>query len=269
MSGEKYPNQGKRWTAEETDYLCEHWGTTPMNALCRNLGRSRSAIENKVTQMGLGRWVNNSSLLSFREIANGMGYSCGWVDYQEEKGLKVIRKRGTGGIAYRMVRLEDFWEHLKKHQDEIDLSRMEPLAFGEEPEWVADARRRSAKRKLKRNEWTTEMENKVLTDAEEMTLDEIAKKYGMSASAIDNRIQKLGKLRAKRYDAKYWTDEERAKLSRLVDTEMDMDGISEAMGRSFHSVRAELARQNGGVVSLKKIRKAKKESGDADGRSMS
>lgn len=261
------------WTPEETEYLREQWGTTTIKRLSQNLGRTESAIAIHASALGLGKWIRNGSLLSFREIADGMGYTIGWVEHCVEKGLEMRRKKGTSGMSYRLVELKDLWAYLKEHQEEIDFSRMEPGIFGKEPDWVADARRRSAMRGPTKKAWTKEQEEKLLTDTKHgnMTVEELADKYGVSCNAIICKLRRLGKYRPCPKNGGYrrWTKEERAELDRMVDTDMDEREIADALGRSTGAVHTELARRYDGVSSLRKIREAKRKCGDVDERSMS
>lgn len=244
MSDEKYPRRGKLWTEEETEYLCEQWGTTTIKRLSQNLGRTESAIALRAVELGLGKWVHNSSLLTFSEIADGMGYSVGWVDRLVEKGLKVKRKRGTPGMTYRLVELNDLWKFLEKHKDEFDLSRMEPGAFGKEPDWVAGARRRSAMRGPIKRHWTPEMEGRLLAEAKrgDRTAYDIAEKFGMSVDAVKSKLRNLGGPKLKPRRNRAWTAKEKAKLKRMMKAGKSQKEMAEALGRTIPAIRGAVHR---------------------------
>ena len=44
--------------------------------------------------------------------------------------------------SFRVVYIEEFWEWAERYRSFIDFSKMEPLALGEEPGWVAEQRKK-------------------------------------------------------------------------------------------------------------------------------
>ena len=61
-----------------------------------------------------------------------------WV---ENRGLPVHTKK-VNRCSFRVVYIEEFWEWAERYRSFIDFSKMEPLALGEEPDWVAEQRKK-------------------------------------------------------------------------------------------------------------------------------
>ena len=134
-----------RWTAEEEEYLAENWGTLAIPTLARNLGRSEDAVVIRARRLGLGPFLDSGDYVSFNQLLvavtggnSGYGYKIkSWV---ENRGFPLHYKR-VGSQQWRIVYLKEYWKWAEKNRAFIDFSRMEPLALGEEPEWVAEQRR--------------------------------------------------------------------------------------------------------------------------------
>ena len=135
-----------RWTAEEEEYLAENWGTLAIPTLARNLGRSEDAVVIRARRLGLGPFLDSGDYVSFNQLLvavtgsnSGYGYKIkSWV---ENRGFPLHYKR-VGSQQWRIVYLKEFWEWAEKNRAFIDFSRMELLALGEEPELVAEQRRK-------------------------------------------------------------------------------------------------------------------------------
>lgn len=50
---EESSKRNRRWTAEEVDFLCKHWGHIPLEPLAKQLKRTTHAVRGKARDMGL------------------------------------------------------------------------------------------------------------------------------------------------------------------------------------------------------------------------
>lgn len=71
-------------------------------------------------------------------------YSYKMISWVENRGLPVHNKRVQQN-TFRVVYLKEFWTWAEKNRSFLDFSKLEPLAFGEEPAWVAEQRKRDFK----------------------------------------------------------------------------------------------------------------------------
>ncbi len=71
-------------------------------------------------------------------------YSYKMISWVENRGLPVHNQRVQQN-TFRVVYLKEFWTWAEKNRSFLDFSKLEPLAFGEEPAWVAEQRKRDFK----------------------------------------------------------------------------------------------------------------------------
>lgn len=64
----------KNWTAEEIEYLSEHFGQSSYGTLAKNLGRSVEAIKIKATKLKLGAFLQNGEYITFHQLLATLGY---------------------------------------------------------------------------------------------------------------------------------------------------------------------------------------------------
>ena len=82
---------------------------------------------------------------------NGSSYTIKqWID----KGLPVKTKRVKNNFKI-LINLEDFWKWADRNKTIIDFSKLEPLIFGKEPEWLEDQRKVDIENNyFKKTPWT-------------------------------------------------------------------------------------------------------------------
>ena len=71
-------------------------------------------------------------------------YSYKMISWVKNRGLPVHNKRVQKN-TFRVVYLKEFWTWAEKNRSFMDFSKLEPLALGEEPAWVAEQRKRDFK----------------------------------------------------------------------------------------------------------------------------
>lgn len=128
----------KTWTDEQTEKLCNLWGTKDYQYISRMLGHTEVAIRLKAKRLGLGAVRNASDYICAREVSRIMGVDVHTVtDYWTKKlGLPCKRIKGKKRTLYVMVRHDNLIEFLKNNQEIFDSRRIEPYALGCEPDWL-------------------------------------------------------------------------------------------------------------------------------------
>lgn len=190
---------GKPWTPEEEALLYEKWGTISISGIAKNLGRTEDAVIIRASRLGLGAFLECGEYVSLHQLLVAMGYDGGgnyklksWV---ENRGLPVHKKRRLAQ-SVRVVYLDEFWEWAEKNRSFIDFSKMEPLALGEEPPWVAEQRKKdfTANAIQRKDVWTQADDSrlKMLLSQKKYTWAELSKEMNRSCGAIQRRIKDLG-----------------------------------------------------------------------------
>lgn len=188
------------WTAEEENYLQEKWGTCSIPAIAKKLGRSINAVKQKASRMGLGAVLMggdyitlNQLLIAVKGSNGGGGYVMkSWV---ENRGLPVHTKKVVSN-SFRVVYLDEFWKWAEKNRSFIDFTKMEPMALGEEPKWVAEQRKKDFQGYAlqRKDAWTSEEDSRLIMLLKEhkYTYAELTDMLHRSSGAIQHRCQDLG-----------------------------------------------------------------------------
>ena len=143
----KSPPLGKRiWTPEDENYLAEKWGYASVPAIAKKLNRTENAVVVRAQRLGLGAVLMAGGYVTLNQLlATVTGRERGntyqrksWV---ENRGLPVHRKK-VNRCSFSVVYLEEFWEWAERNRSFLDFSKMEPLALGREPSWVAEQRKK-------------------------------------------------------------------------------------------------------------------------------
>lgn len=239
---------GKRWTLEEETLLMDKWGELSIPGIAKRLGRTEDAVKVRAVRMKLGPVLMAGEYVTLNQLLKAVtgtdsAYSYKMTSWVEKRGLPVRTKR-VGRCAWRVIYLDEFWKWAEKNRSFIDFSRMEPLALGKEPGWVA------AQRKIdfvsfanqRKDPWTSQEDELLiyLLKQHKYTWAELPGKLRRSAGAIQRRCCDLGLKERPVRESPYnpWAD---ADLQRMAD--MIRQGCSYAMigsscgGRSEKAVR--------------------------------
>ncbi|MCM1439183.1 MAG: hypothetical protein NC131_08270 [Roseburia sp.] len=190
----------RNWTPEEEEYLKENWGVTTIPGIAKHLNRSVNAIKVRVARLGLGPYLESGEYVTFHQLAMALGYGGGSDTYKlkswaENRGFPIHNKRRDKSVI-RVVYLDEFWEWAEQHRSFLDFSKMEPLALGAEPDWVAEQRKKDYTAfAIQRKDTWTEAEDsrlKMLLSQHKYTWAELSKELRRSCGAIDRRIRDLG-----------------------------------------------------------------------------
>lgn len=244
---------GRNWTPEEEAYLQDNWGTISVNAICKKLNRSRDAIMVRVGRLGLPPYFESGEYITMHQLVLALGYSPGADNYKltswiQNRGFPVRTKRHTQKVV-RVVYLEEFWKWAEKNRSFLDFSNMEPLALGEEPEWVAQQRKKDAKAfSLQRKDpWTPGEDHRLelLLKEHKYGYAELSAILHRSAGAIQRRCTDLGlKERPVRADnhspESKWTDADFEILADGIRNGDSYTVIGNAIGKSEKAIRGKV-----------------------------
>ena len=228
----------KNWKPAEDDYLQENWGKYSIPAIAKNLNRSVNAVKIRAGRLRLGPALMggdyitlNQLLIAVKGTNAGGGYAMkSWV---QNRGLPVHTKKVVNN-SFRVVYLDEFWEWAEKNRSFIDFSKMEPLALGEEPDWVTEQRKKDFQSFAiqRKDQWTSADDSRLvmLLRQHKYGYAELSEMLQRSAGAIQRRCQDLGiderPVRANPHaESAKWTD---------TDFEIRADGIRK--GDSYTSI---------------------------------
>ena len=243
----------KKWTQADVDYLQENYGKYSLPVLAKNLGRSVNAIKCMRTRLGLGAFLMNGDYVSLNQLLLAVSggsstYSYKMISWVQNRGLPVHTKK-VDACSFRIVYLDEFWEWAEKNRSFLDFSKMEPLALGEEPHWVAEQRKKdiNAFHLQRKDPWTTAEDSRLtmLLKMHKYGYAELSEMLHRSAGAIQRRCTDLGikerPIKADNHsqEAK-WTDED---FEMLADGIRNGDGYTEIgrkIGKSEKAIRGKV-----------------------------
>lgn len=242
----------RRWTKEEEAYLEEKWGSFSIETICKNLGRSKNAIMCRVQRLGLAPFYESGDYVTLNQLYKAFrGKSVNsyqmksWV---KERGFPVHTKR-RGDYSAKVVYLNEFWDWAEKNRSFLDFTKLEPLALGEEPVWVAEQRKKdyTAFALQRKDPWTPDEDSrlKMLLKQHKYGYAELSDMLRRSAGAIQRRCTDLGiKERPVRADNhgkdSVWTPENYQALADGIRSGSSYAEIGKAVGRSEKAVRGKV-----------------------------
>jgi hypothetical protein len=240
-------HKGKNWSLEDIEYLRESWGTISMDGICKHLGRSPNAIAVMKNKLGLGRFLESGEYVTMNQLMIALtgldsAYSYQLKSWVKDRGMPVHNKK-VGMNRFRIVYLEEFWPWAEKHRSFINFSKMEPLALGEEPAWVAAQRRQDFKdgQNYRKDPWTYAEDDKLKKMLKQFKYGymELSKELGRSCGAIQRRILDLGlKERPVKADNRnMWTKQDFITLADMIKNGFSYGAIGEVLGRSEKAIR--------------------------------
>ncbi len=186
--------KNKKWSNEDIKYLTDHWGLNSMNTIAKNINRSASAVQQKASKLGLGPFLLSGEYITLNQLMNEL---CGdYVGKQytikqwQAKQFPIKTKR-VKNCSFKIVYLEEFWKWAVKNRTLIDFSKLEPLIFGKEPDWVQDQRRADKEKKyFKTTPWTEteDYQLQIMLNQYRYTYRELSLKLRRTEGAIKRRM---------------------------------------------------------------------------------
>ena len=244
------PRAKKEWTAEEKALMEDKWGTVSIKPIARILGRSVNSVKIMASRLGLGAVLESGDYITLNQLfvavtgsKGGSGYAMtSWV---KNRHLPVHTKRVVN-CKFRVVYLDEFWKWAEKNRSFIDFSKMEPLALGKEPDWVADQRKKDFRAFAiqRKDPWTAEDDSrlKMLMSQNKYGYAELSEMLHRSCGAIQRRILDLGiKERPIRAgNDSRWTDEDFEILADGIRNGESYTMIGNRIGKSEKAVRGKV-----------------------------
>lgn len=244
MKSDIKPIRGRNWTPDEIQFLEDKWGQLNLKTIASTLNRSPESIKRKAANLGLGSFLTAGGYVTLNQLflAIGMCRSGHSNEYWINRGLPV-KYKAKNKRKYIVVYLEDFWNWAEKNKGYIDWSKFPRHALGKEPSWVRKQRLISIeeKSKYKTTPWTKEEDDRLimLLKQHKYSIDDISKRLGRTAGAIQRRCYNLGiKERPVQADNhNYWSEEEYRRLGELIKAGYPYELLSEIIGRSSKAIR--------------------------------
>lgn len=191
----------KKWTPEEEAYLMDSWGVKAVTTIAAKLQRTVQSVKIRASRLQLGPALMAGEYITFNQLSAAFGNledgSCGYKmkSWVEKRGFPVYTKRVVDS-SFRVVYLNEFWEWAEKNRSFLDFSRMEPLALGKEPPWVAEQRKIDfvSYANQRKDPWTPQEDQRLvhLLKQHKYTWAEISREMRRSAGAIQHRCNDLG-----------------------------------------------------------------------------
>lgn len=218
--GQNKADKNRLWTEEDIEYLENNWGYISIPTLGKNLNRSEIAVINKARFLELGPFLEAGDYLTLNQLMKelkgdyvGKEYTVKqWID----KGLPIKTKK-VKNCSFKVIGLHDFWDWAEMNSTLIDFSKLEPLALGKEPKWLADQRKADREKTFfKKSPWTESEDRQLWKMLSEYryTYRELSLELRRTEGAIKRRVIDLGitarPLRMPNHNP--WTEEETKKL---------------------------------------------------------
>lgn len=246
------PRSNKTWTAEEKEYLMSRWGSVSITAIARTLGRSPNAVKIKAQRFGLGGVLMSGDYITLNQLViavTGSNYSYTYkMESWGKRGLPIHTKRVEKN-SFKVVYLNEFWDWAEKNRSFVNFSKMEPLALGEEPDWVAEQRRKDFRAfALQRKDvWTPDEDSrlKMLLGQRRYGWAEISEMMHRSVGAIQHRIKGLDikdrPIRANLHAKENaWTPDQFDILADGIRHADDYASIGRKIGKSEKAIRGKV-----------------------------
>ena len=231
----------------------ENWGKYSIPAIANRLHRSVNAVRIRAQRLGLGAVLMSGDYITLNQLliaVKGTNAGGGYVmkSWVKDRGLPVHTKKVVNN-SFRVVYLEEFWEWAEKNRSFIDFSKMEPLALGEEPEWVAEQRKHDFQGYAiqRKAPWTPEDDSRLIMLLREHKYGyaELSEMLRRSSGAIQRRCCDLGlKERPVRADnhgaSSKWTERDFEILADGIRNGECYAQIGKRLGRSDKAVRGKV-----------------------------
>ena len=144
--------KGRRWTEKEDVKLEKLWEKKePLEVIARKLKRTVAAVKRRVTFKGLGYRLllsDGVAITVFLKVLFNLNRAA--------NSHEIKRYIDTGAPWFycyienhkcRIINLDKFWAWDEKNSNVFELSKIEPLSLGKEPNWMRDYRRQRSLQK--------------------------------------------------------------------------------------------------------------------------
>ena len=207
----------------------------------------------RARRLGLGAFCDSGDYVTLNQLliafnGSNYGYTYKIKSWVENRKMPVHTKTVLNQRV-RIVYIDEFWKWAEANRSFLDFSKMEPLALGEEPDWVAEQRKKDfeAYALQRKDPWTSEEDSRLryLLAQHKYTWAEITDMMRRSNGAIQHRCNDLGikdrpvpiQSTGKRGT---WTDDDFKALADGIRNGDSYAVIGKVVGRSEKSVRSKV-----------------------------
>ena len=185
----KPTNHNKNWTAEQDEILEEYFGVKDVSWIAKKVGKTEIATNKRIKK--ILKLDPESTYIQLVEVARQLQIPRATVYRWAEKGdlphYKIIlafeRKR-------YFVDMEEMWKWLKDNPTKWNAAKLEPFAFGYEPDWVNAKRREDRPYINQGKHWTKEEKEKAwVMWAAGRSNEEIAAVFSRTPYSIEIMLQ--------------------------------------------------------------------------------
>ena len=207
----------------------------------------------RARRLGLGAFCDSGDYVTLNQLliafnGSNYGYTYKIKSWVENRKMPVHTKTVLNQRV-RIIYIDEFWKWAEANRSFLDFSKMEPLALGEEPDWVAEQRKKDfeAYALQRKDPWTSEEDSRLryLLAQHKYTWAEITDMMRRSNGAIQHRCNDLGikdrpvpiQSTGKRGT---WTDDDFKALADGIRHGDSYAVIGKVVGRSEKSVRSKV-----------------------------
>ena len=138
-----YRSRTHVWTPEETELFRDMYGRESTAFIMRHFNLSYHQFRYKAQLEKLGYQRNANEYLTVKQVATLMKISHRTVDtHYARDGLPLFKRRFGLKKVNTLISMTNLLAWLEAHQDRWSALKVEPYAFGEEPKWLKEKRRK-------------------------------------------------------------------------------------------------------------------------------
>ncbi|MBO3344344.1 hypothetical protein JJB52_08700 [Clostridium perfringens] len=236
---------GRIWTEENINYLEEKWGAVSVDIIAKKLNRTIVSVRKKASVLKLGKWINNTQYIKFKDLIISLGYSRSGYGYLKNKlkelGFPVLVKK-VSKMKIEVVDIEEFWKWTEENKGELNFANFNDGALGKEPSWVKEKRKADRMNPAKVNvkkRWAKEEDNLLIAKVKSntYTYKMLSEDLFRTETAIKRRLMDLNvPYRPIPEEWKPWSEEEENKALTLQEKGYDCFAIGKILGRTQMSV---------------------------------
>jgi DNA-binding CsgD family transcriptional regulator len=181
-----------KYAPEDIQLIKDQLGSQSLPSIARRLNRSLTALEVKITRLGLSHTKSHTGMLTAGELANILKIDRNtvmqWILNHELDSLQRITRNKK---KFTFINIDDFWAWAESNLHKIDFSKLEPDALPPEPKWVAEERKTS--RQVTNYKTWTKKEEKLLMEFYccGKSLGEISELLGRTRESIRKKIKRV------------------------------------------------------------------------------
>ncbi len=181
-----------KYAPEDLQMIKEQLGSQSLSAIARRLNRTITALEVKITRMGLSHTKSHTGMITAGELARILKIDRNtvmqWIlNHELDSYQRITRNKKR----FTFINIDDFWAWADKNRHKIDFSRLELDSLPPEPHWVA-IERTLKKQTTNYKAWTKQEERQLLECyCCGKSLTEISKILGRTQESIRKKLKRL------------------------------------------------------------------------------